>query len=241
MSPDPLRRAKAYPYTIPARSYLVADGSHQELAPCATAPDVEGCRAVLAVGSNQSPEQLLRKYPGSEWGAIPVIRAQLSDFDIVYSPHVSSYGSIPATLFPSPGTTVSLFVNWLTPIQEARMHETEVATGNYHFGRLDGIKVKMEMGGALSSVYVYCSSRGSLVHNATPIALAEVGATGRQWPSLNQESIQAHVRDRLSPGLDMDDFIEQAIADSSVRLARTEVLMANSLSFNFSGFTLIEV
>jgi hypothetical protein len=241
MSPDSLRRAKAYPYNIPARSYVVAEGSPQELAPCAPALDVEGCRAVLAVGSNQSPEQLLRKFPGSGWGAIPVIRARLSDFDIVYSPHVSSYGSIPATLFPSPGTTVTLFVNWLTPAQETHMHETEVATGNYHFGRLDGIEVQMEMGRALSSVYVYCSSRGSLVHNAAPIALAEVGATGRKWPSLNQEDIQAHVRDRLSPGLAIDQFIREAIADHSTRRTRTEALMADSLPFNFFGFTLIEV
>lgn len=241
MSPDSLRRAKAYPYDIPARSYVVADGSHEELAQSVPAPDVEGCRAVLAVGSNQSPEQLLRKFPGSGWGAITVIRARLSDFDIVYSPHVASYGSIPATLFHCPGTTVTLFVNWLTPAQEKRMHETEVATGNYHFGRLDGIELHLEMGLTLASVYVYCSRRGSLGHNGGPVALEEVEAMGRKWPSLNQGEIQALVRDRLSPGLGIDQFIQEAIADSSIRRARTEALMADRLPFNISRFTPIEV
>ncbi|MDA1089456.1 MAG: hypothetical protein O3A85_03970 [Proteobacteria bacterium] len=71
MPPDSLRRAKTYPYDIPLRSYVVAGGSYRELAPCAPAPDIDGCRAVLAVGSNQSPEQLLRKFPGQDWGGDP--------------------------------------------------------------------------------------------------------------------------------------------------------------------------
>ncbi len=241
MTPDSLRRAKAYPFDIPSRSYVVAGGSHEELAKSAPEMDIGGCRAVLAVGSNQSPEQLLRKFPGSDWGAITVIRARLSDFDIVYSPHVASYGSIPATLFHCPGTTVTLFVNWLTPAQEKRIHETEVATGNYHFGRLDGIELQLEMGLTLASVYVYCSSRGSLGNNGGPVALAEVEAMGRKWPSLNQEEIQALVRDRVAPGLTMDQFIQEAIDNSSIRRARTEALMADSLPFNFSRFTPIEV
>lgn len=121
------------------------------------------------------------------------------------------------------------------------MHETEVATGNYHFGRLDGIDVQLENGRTLSSAYVYCSIRGSLVDNAAPIALTEVEAIGRKWTSLNQLEVQALARDRVSPGIDMDEFIREAIADSSVRQARTEALMADSLPFTFSGFTPIEV
>jgi len=237
MSPHALRRAKAYPYSIPPHSYVVANGGHEELTASASQPNVDGCRAVLAVGSNQSPEQLLRKFPAADWGPIPVIQAQLADFDIVYSPHVTSYGSIPSTICPSLGTLVTLFVNWLTPSQEAHMHETEVATGNYHFGRLDGIDLQLELGGALSSAYVYCSSRGSLVHKNAPVALAEIKAKGRKWPSLNQEAMQAHVWDQLSTGEDIDDFILQAIADRSIRQARAEAMMVGSIPFSYPGFT----
>ena len=118
------------------------------------------------------------------------------------------------------------------------MHKTEVATGNYHFGRLDGIDVQLELGGALSSAYVYCSSRGLLVHNDAPVALAEIEAKGRKWPSLNQQAIQAHVRDQLSPGEDIDDFIRQAIADPSIPQARAEALMVDSIPFTYPGFTI---
>ena len=44
MSPEILRHAKAYPFTIPSRSYVVAAGAHEELGPDAAAPDISGRR-----------------------------------------------------------------------------------------------------------------------------------------------------------------------------------------------------
>ncbi len=204
-------------------------------------PDVSGRRPVLAVGSNQSPEQLIRKFNGSNLGPIPVIRARLKDFDIVYSPHVASYGSIPATLRHSPGTRVTLFVNWLTPAQVARMHETEIPTGNYHFGELDGIELQLDFGTAMTSAYVYSSRRGSLTRDGFPVALAAVRAENRIWPSLSQEEIQNHARDITAVGQPLETFIRAAIEDVSVRQERTRALMSDGLPFNYSSFTSIEI
>ncbi|MBT3306115.1 MAG: hypothetical protein HN377_06485 [Alphaproteobacteria bacterium] len=202
-------------------------------------PGVSGRRPVLAVGSNQSPEQLLRKFNDPDCGPIPVIRARLVDFDVVYSPHVAAYGSIPATLAYSPGTVVSVFVNWLTPDEEDRMHATEVPSGNYHFGRLDGIELQLDRGQTLTSAFVYCSRRGALVRDGRPVALSEIFAEGRQWPSLRQEEIQSHVRDRVDSGRDLDDFIGDAIADALVRRSRTELMMAESQPFEYPDFKII--
>jgi hypothetical protein len=239
--PHPLQRAKSYPYAIPSRSYIVVNGSHRELAANDPLPDVCGRRPVLAVGSNQSPEQLLRKFNDPDGGPIPVIRARLADFDVVYSPHVASYGSIPATLAHSPGTVVTLFVNWLTPDEEARMHETEVRSGNYHFGLLEGVELWLDRGRTLTSAFVYCSRRGALVRDGRPIALGEIMAEGRRWPSLCQEEIQGHVRDRTDPGRNIDDFIGDAITNPEVRHARTEKMMADSRPFDYPGFTPISL
>lgn len=241
MFPDTLRRALSYPYKIPVNSYIVHGGEHQELSPCAPMPDISGRRPVLAVGSNQSPEQLIRKFNGSNLGPIPVIRARLKDFDIVYSPHVASYGSIPATLRHSPGTRVTLFVNWLTPAQVARMHETEIPTGNYHFGELDGIELQLDFGTAMTSAYVYSSRRGSLTREGFPVALAAVRAENRIWPSLSQEEIQNHARDITAVGQPLETFIRAAIEDVSVRQERTRALMSDGLPFNYSSFTSIEI
>lgn len=51
---------------------------------------------VLAVGSNAAPVQLARKFPKSMFPdgvVIPVLRCVLPDFDVVYAPLISSYGS----------------------------------------------------------------------------------------------------------------------------------------------------
>ena len=241
MSPDTLHRALSYPYKIPTNSYIVHGGEHQELAPCAPMPDVSGRRPVLAVGSNQSPEQLIRKFNGSDLGPIPVIRARLKDFDIVYSPHVASYGSIPATLRHSPGTRVTLFVDWLTPEQESHMHETEIPMGNYHFGELDGIELQLDFGPAMTSAYVYLSRRGSLTRDGFPVALAAVRAENRIWASLSQEEIQNHARDITAAGQTLEAFIRAGIEDVSARQERTRALMSDGLPFNYSGFTPIEI
>ncbi len=238
---DALRRAKSYPYEIPACSYVVHENRHEELAICAPMPDLSGRKPVLAVGSNQSPRQLIRKFKEGNLGAIPVIRAGLQDFDIVYSPHISSYGAIPATLRHSPGTRVTLFVTWLTPAQEKRMHETEIAPGNYHFGELENIELHLDMGLMLTSAFVYSSRRGSLVRDGLPVALSEVHAEERQWPALSQEEIQNHVCDQIEPGQPIDAFIQTAIDDASIRRSRTEALMSSSLPFNYPGFMALNV
>ena len=238
---DALHRAKSYPYKIPARSYVIAGNQYEELSICAPIPDLSGRRPVIAVGSNQSPEPLSRKFKDADWGTIPVLRARLKDFDIAYSSHVASYGSIPATLRHSPGTRVSLFVNWLTPKQEIRMHETEVSTTNYLFGKLDDIELDLDLGLVLTSAFVYTSRRGALLREGHPVALKAIKAENRVWTALHQEEIQNYARDRLAPDQPLDDFIHSAITDASIRQNRTEALMANSVAFNFSGFTPIEV
>jgi hypothetical protein len=55
---------------------------------------------------------------------------------VVFAPLISSYGSATATLEHSPGTDVALFVTYLTPALQQRMHETE---GAYNLVRLEGI------------------------------------------------------------------------------------------------------
>lgn len=62
----------------------------------------------------------------------------LVGFDVVYAPLISSYGSATATLEASPGTEVSMFITYLTPPLQQRMHETE---GAYNLVKLDDIQL----------------------------------------------------------------------------------------------------
>ncbi|KAI8468085.1 MAG: hypothetical protein J3K34DRAFT_479333 [Monoraphidium minutum] len=169
---------------------------------------------ILAIGSNAGPEQLARKFPPALFprgAVVPVIQCVLTGFDVAYAPLISSYGSATATLEASPGTEVEVFITYLTPPLQQRMHETE---GAYDLLRLDGIH--LEEGRALAgsewssrtldSVYQYNHSLGTL-HlplarrggggrgggggGASPIALAEIPATGRRFPALTQVEMQA--------------------------------------------------
>ena len=241
MPPEDLERATSYPYRIPDWSYVIQDGNYKKLAAEIDPAALSGRVPVLAVGSNQSPEQLARKFTGPQWQAIPVLRIRLADFDTVYSPHITSYGSIPSTLQWAPGATVTLFVTWLDPEQLKRMHETEIGTANYGYGSLNGVHIESEIGPPLQSVFVYASRRGALLHSGSPISVAEIPAVGRNWPAFTQIQVQVHVRDRLSPETELNEFIRNAIGDPEMRRARTEVLERDSQPFNPPDFTIIEI
>lgn len=63
----------------------------------------------------------------------------LQDFDVVFAPLISSYGSATATLEHSPGTDVAVFATYLTPALQQRMHETE---GAYSLVALRGVSLR---------------------------------------------------------------------------------------------------
>lgn len=240
MAPDPLTRAKTYPYPIPGHSFLYRNGEVKELTPV-QAVDLDGRTPVLAVGSNRAPEQLARKFDGPDWGEIPVIRIALDGYDSVYSPHIATYGAIAATLQEAPGVTVSLAVTWLTERQLVRMHETEVSSANCGFGRLGGLGIEAELGPGIDAVHIYTSTRGTLCHDGEPIPLAEVTARGRRWRAMSQTEVQAHVHRRLEPDMDPDAFIHQSIADRELRWHRSEHLKEGARPFTPANFEVVPI
>lgn len=241
MSPEAYQRATTYPYRIPKSSFVFREGEEYPLARGAALPSFNGRTPVLAVGSNQSPEQLARKFHEPGWGEIPVIRTELKDFDSVFSPHIASYGAIAATLQHAPGVNVKLFVTWLTAPQLERMHETEVSSANYGYGRLDGIDAACETGPELRSVHIYNSKRGTLTHDDAPVPVAEIAATGRRWRAMTQVDVLHHVRDRLAPGHDLRRFINDSVDDAALRRRRSDALKQGARPFEHPGFTEISI
>ncbi|MEQ8667008.1 MAG: hypothetical protein RIC16_14910 [Rhodospirillales bacterium] len=247
MLDDPHYRAAGYPYVLLDRSFIMDGGTHRYLEPGDPLADFTGRKPVLAVGSNMSPLQLARKFPNAEHGAIPVTRVRLRDFDSVYSTHFTSYGAIPATLYPSPGTVVTLFITWLNAEQEDRMHETEVASENYGFCRLDDIEMEIEAGPAggastgLDYLFAYVSSRGALEIGGEPVPLAEVPAENRRWRAVGQLDMQGHAQRLLAPDMTLHDFIRENIADAERRRERTDALHRTALAFERDGVVRVDV
>lgn len=227
---DPVAHAKTYPFPVPGRSYVFRNGEPHDLEDHGF--DRTGRTPVLAAGSNQSHEQLARKYsvlPGHV--EIPIQRGMLDDFDSVYAAHLAGYGSVPSTFHPSAGTRVTTYVLWLDDAQLNRMHETE---RNYTYDRLDGIRVEIDDAREIiDQAYAYTAVVGCVNVNGAPVALAEIAAEGRILRAMSQPDMLDHVRGRLAPDMSLDAFVQAHIEDEAVRRERTLSLSLDSLPLVF--------
>jgi len=227
---DPVAHAKTYPFPVPGRSYVFRNGQPHDLEDHGF--DRTGRTPVLAAGSNQSHEQLARKYsvlPGHV--EIPVQRGLLDGFDSAYAAHLAGYGSVPSTFCPSPGTRVTTYVLWLDDAQLNRMHETE---RNYTYDRLDEVRVEIDDSGeVIDKAFAYTAVVGCLSVDGAPVALAEIGAEGRVLRAMSQPEMLDHVRRRLDPDAQLDAFIRAHIEDEALRRERTLALSADSLPLVF--------
>jgi hypothetical protein len=187
-----LARALRYPYEVPERSYLFRDGVAVELP---DELDLDGRGPLLAYGANAAPEALARKLADLPQAELPVLQAEIEDFDVVYSAHVSPYGAVPATLLESPGTRAPAFL--LHPTAEQRELLT-ASEPNYDLIDLDGIRA-------------YRSKHGCLSIDGSPLALTAVRSVGRSLPELDEPAVLERVRMQLAPELSLEQFIHSAI------------------------------
>jgi hypothetical protein len=231
-----LARALAYPFGVPAGSYVLDRGRAEPLD--ASDLDAPGRVALLAIGANASPEALVRKL-GERAGQarIPAVAARLHDFEVVYSAHVSPYGSIAAALQHSPGAIASVHVVHLEPWQFELVHRTE---HNYVMAQLEQIRLEPEAGTPLDSVRAYLTRHGCLWLDDGHVGLAAIPVAGRRWPALDEPAILARVRDALEPGADLDDFICEAVLDPSIGDERTARLRATARPLAWSHWRALE-
>ncbi len=235
---DILARARDYPYALTGRSYTwsgtQADPMHVEaFDPAMT----KGRTPVLAVGSNQSPLQLARKYGVGSDHTIPVQRATLANFDVVFAAHISTYGAVPAMLQHSPGVDVTLYVTWLDDAQLDIMHATE---GNYHFAEIADVDLRLDGGVARETVFLYVARLGHLVHEDGPISLGAVPAAGRRNAVRSTAEMLRHVHDRLADGGDHDEFVLRLVSDPGYRQACISRLSVDSVAFDYS-YRIVEI
>jgi len=192
---------------------------------------------VLAYGANAAPERLRRKFATVGPAAFPVLRARLHGFDVVHAAHISSYGAVPATIAPSPGTVCHIAVTCLDDRQLARMHETEFRRHTYLFGPLRNIRLEPDLLPAMETVSTYVGGFGHIAPEGAPLALAAIPAEGRRFRTCSQtEALQA-IQAMLGVPGPLDDFILAAVDDESVRQERTARLRAQAQPFSYAGFT----
>lgn len=240
MTREILDLALGYPYLLPERSYIVDGRNVRDMSADEACNSRSGRMPVLAVGSNQSPEQIVRKFSHLECPPIPCERCEVHDFDSVYSAHVTGYGSIASCLHPSPGTRVTLFINWLHDDHMARMHETELGNENYCYAALEGIRIVTEFGLELDTVYFYCSNAGAFAPEGSPVPLSEIPAENRQWQALNQREMQSAIHAMTTPDLNFEGFVTASVRDIEERNRRKTAMRSLSETFDHPGLKILK-
>ena len=230
-----LARARGYPYPLPSESYTWDNDKVHGFDPAACA----GRTPVLAVGSNQAPEQLTRKFGRNAAAPIPVQRCHVRDFDVVYAAHIARYGSVPAMLQASPGTTVSLFATWLDDAQLEIMNHTELDSAHYHFGLLEDVVVTLDDGSVMNELHAYIGRRGHLLRDGAPVALSTITARDRRYVEKDSTAMLAELHGafsgtELAHDGDGDDFIMRMIQDHDYREACVNSISENAVAFGYS-------
>lgn len=205
-----VKRALAYPYETPERSFLFVDGQARELPPDF---DLAGRTPVLAYGANSGLEALARKLATQPDNPLPVLRAELDGFEIVYSAHVTPYGGVPATFLRSPGSAVSVHVIHPDPEQLPLFVATEP---NYERVRLTGISCRIDGGREVAEVEAFESRHGPLLLDGAPVALSAISASGRTLRAMPEPEVLELVRSHLEPDLSLEDFILLAVRSGGI-------------------------
>ena len=227
-----ITRALGYPYPAPSGDFIFQGGGVEAYD---EGVSLENRTPVLAVGSNRAPEQLRRKF--GDIALVPVTVASLRDLDVVYSAHMASYGSIPATLAPSPGTRVAVSLTWLTPDQLNRMHETEAIGVNYDYGVARDLEIDMGAGRPAVPIGCYLGRRGALALDGRPVALAEVEAVDRVFGSARQSETLARVHADQGRGEPFEAWLSALIADRDRRARLTTCLSRKAFPIDLAAFT----
>lgn len=254
-----LSRAKGYPYDVsrssfafvagttvplvdvdlksPLQSQVLDGGRIRTLEACAADRGVPGQRPeaspmpLLAYGANASIEGLSRKFEQHRTAAVlPVARATLPDFDVVYSSHISPYGAIPAALQHCQGARTTVHVLVATEAQRRILQATEP---NYILAHLSNLDLCLEVGPRLSGAAAYLTRHGMLTVDDMEVALTAVETENRKFPGISEAEALRLARDLAAPGIDVDEFIVQCVSDEALSRRRTERLKANARPFAY--------
>lgn len=208
-----VERALGYPFQRPTGSFRLRGGAVEPLE-AVEAADRADRVALLAIGSNGAPGHLavkLAHLPEPERDVVGVA-GELHDVDVGVAALPTAYGSMPSTLFASPGTAVRAAVLWVTPVQLQQLTWTEIS---YRLGRLEPVRFTGDVpGGDVEAAWAFVSRWGTFCPDGEPVALGAFPARGRTAPPLSQAELLDRVaRIVLGPDAVAQDVVEAVFAD----------------------------
>lgn len=217
-------RALAYPWDRPRESYLLSGGDvsvivdtdrDDLLARALTGMSTGGApvHPLLTFGSNGAPAVLARKLeslPEAEREVL-VLAGRLNGYDIGFSAHFAIYGSLPATIIPSPGTGVRAALLLVTAAQFEALTWTEFS---YAVASLPGeaFAADLQIAGP-DELFSFVSRNGNLRIDGEDVAMAAIPATERFAPAIEQAEALAIAAGAVLGDADAEDLVRRVIED----------------------------
>lgn len=254
-------RAARYPFAQPGGSYVFTRRGALPLVDAAapwgedalvrrgdaTVPWAALCRelgapdaprtAVLGYGSNPAPGTLARKLRDAPAGgvAVPVLELAVEGLDAVWSAHVHA-GYVPATIAPSPGTTLRAWALLLTPPELEVVNASESLGRNYALGRLGGVRARFADGTPCDDLLSYVSLHGAYAPDGTPVAVAPVVADGRALPALDEPGVLRRAHRAAAPTVAFDAFARAIASDPDAAASCTARMREGARPFAWDGW-----
>ncbi|MEJ8574032.1 hypothetical protein [Microbaculum marinum] len=186
--------------------------------------EIDDAVALVAAGSNGSTVQLARKYRERRSARPTLIApATVRGAVSVYSAHITSYGSVPATMHGAGGASADLHVLLLPAEELAHINATESLGVNYVLAAPHGTAATIEAV-TLSRPLAYVSKRGALSIDGSPSLLAGTGGRDAGYPAADQREMMARVQRHVGDAGALEEFVRAMIADRQRRLAVTALL-----------------
>ena len=229
-------RALNYPYFAPNYSFSFYKGEFIK----GICDDLNNRIPILSVGSNRSPYQLKRKFSLNQ--DICVTPATLYDSDVVFAASLSSYGSMPATQWPSKGTEVNLNVLWLKEEQLEIMHLSEALGIAYNFVKLKLDTVKIKDFKYAKQIYGYISIAGVFPFNENkPKRLSRINAKKVTLKGLSEKKALLSLINSL--GIEdskLSEWVDKVINNKTYRISLHEKLKSRAIKPQNPGWEIVK-
>ena len=230
----PSEDPEGYPGRLSEGSYLLLGDSVLSLTPGASidgwleradATPMERRSAVLAVGSNASPAQLMRKFAQVADLAIPVLRAWAVGVRPAFSAHINPAGYIPAAarLAVERSQRCRVWVTFLDDAQLAIMDLTEPSYDRVLLAHADGGPVvELDSGESLTACALYRTKRRVL----------DLEASGDDGALICQQALRQLITARC---LAASGSAPALFASAELLRSPASVLMADLVEISGSG------
>jgi hypothetical protein len=194
---------------------------------------------VIAYGSNANVDALTRKFVTSGFpgqAVIPVIKGTLRNFDVTWSPELAFNGAMPATVVPSPGTSVSIWVTWLDRAELEQMNATEGVGTEYSYGFLSGARLNLP-GPTVARPGIYVDCSGALRVHGRVLAVSGVPASQRRFRAVDSSGALSQAAAVLGWRGPVFDLLLDNVRSPALRASRSSSLKALGTQLPEPGYT----